>query len=52
MFPDGSDESFAVLGSLELGAGEGTKFGKVLWTEVWHLVLFPMGPQVLDGIEL
>ena len=52
MLPEGSDKSFAALGSLELGAGKGAEFGKVLWTEVWHLVLFPMSPQVLDRIEL
>jgi hypothetical protein len=52
LLPEGSDKSFAALGSLELGAGKGAEFGKVLWTEVWHLVLFPMSPQVLDRIEL
>ncbi len=51
MLPESCDESFASLGALELGACEGAKFVEVLRTEVGHLVLLPMRPQVLDGIE-
>jgi hypothetical protein len=52
LFPEGSDEGFAALGSLELGAGKSAEFGEIFRTEVWHVVLLPMGPQVLDRIEL
>ena len=52
MFPEGSDESFAARGSLELGTGKSAEFGKVLRTEVGHFILLPMRSQVLDGIEL
>ena len=52
LLPEGSDESFSALGPLKLGAGEGAEFSKVLRTEVWHLMVLPMRPQVLDRIEL
>ena len=52
MLPEGCNERFAALRALELGAREGAEFGKVFRTKVWHLMLLPMGPQVLDGIEL
>jgi hypothetical protein len=52
LFPESCDEGFAALAAFELGAGEGAKLGKVHGTEVWHLVLLPMRPQVLGWIEL
>lgn len=51
LFPEGGDEKFAALRSLELGASECAELGEVLWTEVGHLMLLPMRPQVFDGIE-
>ena len=51
LFPEGGDEKFAALRSLELGASEGAELGEVPWTEVGHLMLLPMRPQVFDGIE-
>ena len=51
MFPEGGDEKFAALRSLELGASEGAELGEVPWTEVGHLMLLPMRPEVFDGIE-
>ena len=52
LFPEGSDEKSAALGSLELGASECAELGEVPWTKVGHLMLLPMRPQVFDGIEL
>jgi hypothetical protein len=52
LFPEGSDERFAALRALELGASERAEFDEVLRTEVGHLVLLPMRPQVLGGIKL
>ena len=51
MFPEGGDEKFAALRSLELSASESAELGEVLWTEVGHLMLLPVRPQVFDGIE-
>jgi len=51
LFPEGGDEKFAALRSLELGASEGAELGEVPWTEVGHLMLLPMRPEVFDGIE-
>ena len=51
MLPESCDESFATLRAFELGARESAEFGEVLRTEVGHLVLLPMRPQVLDWIE-
>jgi len=50
LFPKGGDESFAELGSLELGTGKSAEFGEVLRTEVGHFMLLPRRPQVHDGI--
>ena len=44
LFPEGDDEKSAALGSLELGASECAELGEVLWTEVGHLMLLPVGP--------
>ncbi len=52
MFPEGGDESSASLGALEPGASDGAKFVEISGTEVRQLMLFPMSPEVLHGIEL
>jgi hypothetical protein len=52
LLPEGSDESSATLSALELGAGEGAELVEILGTEVRQVVLLPVGPEVLDGIEL
>ncbi len=52
MFPEGWDKGFAALRAPEPGAGNGAEFGEVLGREVGHLVLLPVCPQILDGIEL
>ncbi len=52
MFPEGCDESLSALAAPEFGPREGAELREILGTEIRHLVLFPVRPEVFDRVEL
>ncbi len=52
LFPEGCDESLSALAAPEFGPREGAELREILGTEIRHLVLFPVRPEVFDRVEL